>query len=201
MENKIWIRIESNNYCLLEGKDELIENLRQVCVVQEKKVWYPAACTGFEFVSEILFNSTLSEFIQNIVVGGLAWDVIKKTCVKILESLGNFAQKNNEFDFGNWKLCFDDVTIIVSENLNYAQIVNIYQKFPYHLENLKKKDISQITQIELMYYESIKEESHKTEIKKVCDVSENELLWKVWNSYGCGRCYYIPANETLIPIF
>ena len=201
MENKIWIRIVSNNYCLLKDKDELIEELRQVCVVQEKKVWHPAACTGFEFVSEILFNSTLSEFVQNIIVGGLAWDAIKKACAKILESLNNFAQKNNEFDFWNWKLCFDDVTIKISEKLSYAQIVNIYQKFPYHLENIKGKDISQIIQIELMYYESIKEESHKTEIKKVCEVSEDELLWKVRNSYGCGLCYYIPANETLIPIF
>lgn len=79
-------------------------------------------------------------------------------------------------------------------------MVVIYQKFPYHLENIKGKDISQITQIELMYYESIEEEAHKTEIKKVCEVSEDELIWKIKYLCGCEKCYYIPVNETLISI-
>jgi len=53
MTNDIWIKITFNSKEQVEGKNELIEELRQVCVVQERKLWYPSCDSGAEFFAEI----------------------------------------------------------------------------------------------------------------------------------------------------
>lgn len=49
MSKDIWIQLTFNSNGNFEGKDELIEDIRKVCVVQERKEWYPAACNDAEF--------------------------------------------------------------------------------------------------------------------------------------------------------
>ena len=55
METKIWVNITFNVYEQLKGKDEFLATLNQEgIVVQERKIWHPAACTGQE-IDAILY--------------------------------------------------------------------------------------------------------------------------------------------------
>ena len=66
----LWIRIEFNTYNQYNGADGLISELREICPVQAPTRWYPAACTGLEFVLGLNLNLSLSAFLNNVLIPG-----------------------------------------------------------------------------------------------------------------------------------
>lgn len=197
--NAIWIRIQINNYSLLEGQDELISELSELCIVQAKKKWYPAACTGCEFLVALNFNLTLEAFLNNVLIPGAELWAFTKICRKVWDTFSKFLKKNEGFDLQNLELCFNDVTIRVVGSPTYGTLVKLYQSFPHHFEILKKKEITEMSEIILPYTECIDEESGETTYDwTYWDTPEEKLLWKIRYLLGCETCYYCPKKEIII---
>ena len=83
MENNVWMRLTFITASQLEGQDEFVEELREVCIVQTPKKHLSAFCSGFEFFADLYVNVTLEEFIKNVVLTGMAWDGTKAVLAKI----------------------------------------------------------------------------------------------------------------------
>lgn len=199
--SNIWIKLTFNTYNLLQGKEELVEELRKECVVQEKQLWYPAACTGTEFLAEILINSPLSEFINDIVIPGIAWDLLKTSIKNIVKSFAAFIEKNREFDLQELKFTFNDIVLTINDvdSNNYGNLLKLYKNLPAHLKTLNKLNIKDIIEIELPFVESKEtdEFGNKEYYYPPLDTPETDFLWKITYNYGLDTCFYNPAKEII----
>lgn len=200
--SNIWIKLTFNTYNLLEDKEELVEELRKECTVQEKQHWYPAVCSGTEFLAEILINSPLSEFINDIVIPGLAWDMLKTSIKNIVKSFATFIEKNKEFDLQELKFTFNDIVLTINgvDGNNYGNLLKLYNSLPAHLKTFNRLNIKNIIGIELPFIES--EETDKYGNKEYyyppLDTPETEILWKITYHYGLDVCYYNPTRKEVI---
>ena len=200
MNNDIWIKITFNCESNLEGKEELIEDLRKVCVVQERKLWYPAACTGSEFFAEILFNSPLTQFIQNIVIPGLAWDALKFGCSKVWEAFSKFAKKNEGFDLQTLTLTFNDASVNVNGTLgnHYGFLVHLFQCLPKHWAKFQALGLKDIIKIEL----PVLPNKYNVELlQQYCteeDKTPENCLWYLEYELGLENIYYSPALMKIV---
>lgn len=195
MTNDIWIKITFNSKEQVEGKDELMEELRQVCVVQERKLWYPSCDSGTEFFVEILFNSPLSLFIQNVVIPGLAWDALKICCSKLWDAFTKFERKNGGVDLQTLTLTFNDATVKVNGTLgnNYFFLVRLFQCLPNHWERLQELGLKDIIKIELPV---LPNDNSIELLEKYCteeDETPENCLWYIRYELGFENCYYSPA--------
>lgn len=200
MIKDIWIQLTFNSKGDFEGKDEFVEELRKVCVVQERKEWYPSACSGYEFIAEVLFNSTFGDFIQNIVLPGLAWDVLKLSCSKIWEAFRKFTEKNEGFELQTLTLTFNDATIVVNETLDnhYGFLVRLFQILPKHWVKFQELGIKDIIKIELPLLPN--DESVEL-LEKYCTEeveTPDNCLWIIQYELGLESCYYSPAMMQLV---
>ena len=199
MENNLWIRIEFNDYNLLQGKDELLNELREVCTVQSRNKWYPAACTGLEFLVDINFNLTLQEFVNNVIIPGFEYWVVGKAFSKIWSAFKAFLEKNKEYDIQSLKLYFNDVVITFRGSPSYGTMMKVYQSLPRHLDILQENGITEISEIRFPYCEVVDEETgEKTYKESFWDNTDDDLLWKVRYMLGCESCYYNPNTEKVI---
>jgi len=115
MENNVWIRLTFITASQLKGQNELVEKLKEICIVQTPKKHLPAFCSGFEFFAELYINVSLEDFVKNVVITGLAWDGTKAALVKIWKSFKGFVERNhNSFDLQRLQLCFNDAVIMVN---------------------------------------------------------------------------------------
>ena len=200
--NSIWIRIQINNYRLLEGLDELISELSELCTVQTRKEWYPASCTGCEFLVALNFNLTLEAFLNNVLIPGAELWAFTKICKKVWDTFSKFLKKNEGFDLQNLELCFNDVTVRVIGSPTYGTLVKLYQSFPHNFEILKKNEITDISEIILPYsLRKNEEEGITTPEWAYWDTPEEEILWKIRYLLGCETCYYSPYTEEKVEGF
>lgn len=200
MTNDIWIKITFNSKEQVEGKNELIEELRQVCVVQERKLWYASADTGAEFFAEVLFNTPLGQFVQNVVIGGLVWDALKMSCAKIWDAFSTFAKKNGSIDLQSLTFSFNDATVKINGTLgdNYGFLVRLFQSLPKHWAKFQELGIKDIIKIEL----PVLPNDHSVELlEKYCteevETPEN-CLWMIRYELGLESCYYSPAKMEIV---
>lgn len=199
MENNIWIRIQFNDYSLLEGQDELVAELSELCPVQSRKKWYPAFCTGCEFIVSLNFNLTLADFLNNVLIPGAELWTFCKACKGVWGAFDKFLKKNEGFDLESLELCFNDVTIKVHGSPSYGTLIKLYQSFSYHFEVLRKNNITDICEITLPYSE--REDDEKGENfydRAYWNIPEEDILWKIKYMLGCGTCYYNPSKELLL---
>lgn len=193
--NDIWIKITFNSKVKVEGKDELIDELRQVCVVQERKLWYPSCDSGAEFFVEILLNSPIASFIKNVVVPGIAWDALKISCYKIWEAFSKFEKKNEGFDLQSLTLTFNDVTVKINGTLgdSYLFLVRLSQCLPNHWAKFQELGLKEIIKIELPV---LPNDNSVELLEKYCtdevETPEN-CLWYIQYELGLESCYYSPT--------
>ena len=200
MENNVWIRLTFITASQLEGQDEFVEKLREVCIVQTPKKHLPAFCSGFEFFAELYINVSLEEFIKNVVITGLAWDGTKAVLARIWKAFVNFVVRNQEsFDLQRLKLCFNDAEIRVNGIESYGFLLRLYQSLPHHFEVFQKEGLEDISMIALPYVEKKDEETGRMKMDDPdFETPEEEFLWRVEYLNGCNVCYYKPATEKFI---
>lgn len=200
MTNDIWIKITFNSKEQVEGKNKLIEELRQVCVVQERKLWYPSCDSGAEFFAEILINSGLGLFIQKVVIPGLEWDAIKYACSKIWDAFTKFSKKNGGVDLQALTLSFNDATVKVNGTLgdNYLFLVRLFQCLPNHWTKLQELGLKNVVRIELPV---LPNDNSVELLEKYCtdeDETPENCLWYIKYELGLETCYYCPALMKLV---
>lgn len=200
MESGIWIRIQFNNYNQYEGSKELISELKQVCIVQDCKKWYPSACTGLELLLGLNFNLTLLEFLNNVVIPGAEFAGIVAASRKIWKAFDKFIKRNEEtFELLHLELTFDDVVIKIENRPTYGYLLNLYQQLPHHMSVFKKEGIEELSEIRLPFIEIIDEETGR---QKYVVAYENTLeethLWRLKYLYGCETVFYNPSKEQFV---
>ena len=199
MDNQIWIRIEFNNDCHLQGKEELLDELREVCPVQVRNKWYPSAFPGLEFLVSLNFNLSLAEFVNNVVIPNVEFLALYKVCSKVWDAFRRFLEKNKDFDLQQLNLTYDDVVIRFKGSPNYVAMVQFYQNIGHHLQVLQNNNITDIFEISLPYAEVEDDEKGSKSIREVWwDYPDADLLWKIKYMLGCETCYYNPVNETIV---
>ena len=200
MENNVWIRLTFITASQLEGQDEFVEELKEICIVQTPKKYLPAFCSGLEFFAELYVNVSLEEFIKNVVITGLAWDGTKAVLAKIWKAFVNFVERNQEsFELQRLKLCFNDTEIRVNGIESYGFLLRLYQSLPHHFSVLQKEGLEDISLIALPYVKKKDEETGKMKIVDPdYETPEDEYMWRVEYLNGCNICYYKPANEEFV---
>lgn len=174
----------------------MVNELKEICVVQSPKKHLAAFCSGFEFFTELYLNVTLEEFIKNVVITGLAWDGTKAVIAKIWEAFKKFLERNDSFDLQRLQLNFDDAVIRINGVSSYGFLLRLYQSFPHHFEVFRKNGMVEISLIRLPYIEKQDEETGRIKMEDPdFDTSEEEYLWRVEYLNGCNVCYYKPATE------
>ena len=196
MDNQVWIRIQTNNYCQLKGQDELIAELQKLCPVQDRKEWYPSFCTGLEFLLSLNFNLSLVDFLNNVLIPQAESYLLCETLKKIWHVFTEFLKKNEEYDLQRLKLTFNDVDIKVVNSPSYGELLELYKSFPRHFDILRKKDIEGISEIELPYKMEIDENENEQRFSK-SNWDEKELWWKIKYYLGCETCCYNPSTEEI----
>lgn len=197
MNNNIWIRIAFNNCGTFEGREDFVKELKQICVVQERDKWYPAACTGTECIVEFLLNMSLAD----LIVQGLAWDALKKTCNSIWKSFNKFISSNQGIDFQKLTFSFNETTVVVNEPLDnlLSFLHDLYSCLHQHWPILKQKGINNIDKIEL----PVMPNDSNSDILKYVDFDIEETpencMWKITYNYGLNVCYYNPVSKQIIP--
>lgn len=197
IENKIWIRIQINNKSELEGKEELVTMLRELCPVQERKIWYPSACTGMEFLLSLNFNLSIIDFLNNVLIPGGEYWLLSETVKKIWSVFSDFLKKNKGSDLQKLDFIFDDVIIEITHNPSYGTLLGLYRDFPRHIKILQKQSITEISKIVMPYKLEINEdEGTQNFVPSYWD--EEEQWWRVEYLWGCENCFYNPSTEKLI---
>ncbi len=200
MSNDIWIQLTFNSNGQLEGKEELIEELREVCVVQEHKKWYPAACTGAEFFAALNFNLTFTAFLNNVLIPGAELWAFTTACKAIWKTFSNFLKKNEGFELQILTLTFNDATIVVNETLenHYGFLVRLFQSLPKHWAKLQELGLKNIDRIELPVLPS---DDSVDLLEKYCPeevVTPENCLWLIRYELGLECCYYCPTMMKVV---
>lgn len=195
----MWVKLTFNSNGTFQGKEEFIEDLKGICVVQVREQWYPAACTGFEFLAEILINEDVTDFIKNVIVAGATWDVLKSMCSKIWDAFKKFVQDNEEFDLQKLTLSFNDATIVIHGVLEDQKgfLMGLYQCLPDHWIKLKEMGVDNIIKIELPYLPKLRDDLQ--DYFNDCEKQTPEnCLWLISYQLGLESCYYSPAQQKLL---
>lgn len=118
--NEIFIEFEYNGR-EIEGIEMFKDELNQSYLVQGRSIYIPSFSDGGETWFTIFINSSFFEFAKDVVVYGLAWDLLKKgTKNYFLKPFYASLTKLKEANKDSYKLRikrmrfqFDDITIIV----------------------------------------------------------------------------------------
>lgn len=206
METKIWVNITFNSYDQLKGKEEFIAALKQDgVVVQERKKWYPAFCTGQEIgIVYILINSPIFQFLVEAAAAGMAWDMAKEYIPKMFDALRKLKKQNQDFSVGCLRFEFDDITIKIRSlyDVDYAYLQDTFFNMGEHIEYLNAHDITDIREISLPYVRSDGSYVENTDEYALSGdyVKEKEYFWKIEYSNGCMKCYYNPKDKAIVEV-
>lgn len=206
METKIWVNVTFNSYDQLKGKEEFIAALKQDgVVVQERKEWYPAFCTGQEIgIVYILINSPIFQFLVEAAAAGMAWDMAKEYIPKMFDALRMLKKQNQDFSVGCLRFEFDDITIKIRSlyDVDYAYLQDTFFNMGEHIEYLNAHDITDIREISLPYVRSDGPYVENTDEYALSGdyVKEKEYFWKIEYSNGCMKCYYNPKDKAIVEV-
>ena len=129
--NDLFISLEYN-YREFEEMDSFKKKLEQQYHCQVRPKWIPSASEGAECWMEIFINSDIGEFLKNIVISGVLWDVIKYAGKNyVFTPLFNMLEKLNEdnkcwrgLKMENMTFQFDDCKVVFRElNSHFTSIV------------------------------------------------------------------------------
>lgn len=200
MENNIWIRITFFTNSQLKGREELVSDLRQVCVVQDLTEWIPAASSGTEFIAEILLNASLADLFENVILPGLTWDALKLSFSKIWDALLGFADKNEEIRLPMLTIQSDDISIKLNDVMGdqWSFIHDFYDCLKSHWPILKEEGVQKINKIEL----PVRPKDDNMDVLKYVDPDLDETpdncAWRISYDFGLNHCYYIPMTKSVM---
>lgn len=201
MEKNVWIEIEFVSTFRLEGKDELVSELKENYNVQARDKWLPAACEDTEMFFRILLNSPLGEFFQQIVVPGLQWDLTKSAIALAFTALTKFVKRNKEVNIQKLDLAFDDIIIRVEDIRNevtYGHLAQLFSELYKHVTYLRSQGLEGIVQIILPFEADTDENGNPFYISSTSEAPYTKQLWKVIYENGCMDCYYNPELQKIM---
>lgn len=210
--NAVLVRITHNCDPRYIGLNEFKEEIKKDYPVQDRPKWIPSYSEGNEFWLDVFINSPAFEFVKNIVIGGLAWDLIKLGAKKInlkplLQSIEKLLDQNiGTISFENVLLEFDDITIkIIGVNecfiSNLSRIFDaLYKEIPY----LQSKGLKNISRIVIPVTKS--EENNEVRYSYgLDDLSTNEqdflTNWEIFAGFGCQRFIYNLKDRSIIEYY
>lgn len=198
-KTNIWIRINVNSYSILEGTDDLVNELKENCPVQFRKEWHPAACEGTEIVFQFFADINLRSFLSNVVLPGVAFDITKIIFKKVWNALQRFIECNRAIDIQSLEFLFNDITISI-ENVgknNYLNLIQLFQELYRHIKILESKGIKEISLIRLPV---VGEDSVGLDVQEEVKSGQKftDCIWFVQFGLGCENCYYNSNTEDII---
>ena len=200
MDNNIWIRLTFYHDNQLKCKEELVTELRQVCTVQVNTEWCAAASSGTELVAEILANVSLSDWFENALIFGLAWDAFKHSVSNIWNAIIGFSKKNEEVDLHKLIIKCNDINIVLNgvmgDQLAFAH--DMYDCIRSHWPTLHKEDIKDIIRIELPLRPNDSNSDVMQYIDFDVDETPDNCAWKITYNLGLDVCYYVPSLKRVI---
>src|SRR5690554_5227510 len=130
--NDLYVSIEYNDREFL-GLEEFKKELEGKINYQLSPKWIPACSEGAEIWIDIFINSKIVDFLKDIFVGGIIYDLVKSTGKKyifqpLFTALENLNNKNEELYNGlkvlKFKLKFDDCDIHIGGlNKSFSLII------------------------------------------------------------------------------
>ena len=198
-KTNIWIRINVNSYSILEGTDDLVNELKENCPVQFRKEWHPAACEGTEIIFQFFADINLRSFLSNVVLPGVAFDITKIIFKKVWNALQRFIECNRAIDIQSLEFLFNDITISI-ENVgknNYLNLIQLFQELYRHIKILESKGIKEISLIRLPV---VGKESVGLDVQEEVKSGQKftDCIWFVQFGLGCENCYYNSNTEDII---
>lgn len=190
-----WVQITEVANSNLEGIEDIVIELKRCFIVQYKKKWLPAYCTGFEFWVNLFTNVSLCDIIRD----GIVYEAVKRLVLKpLIKSLEKVAEYNKGMDFEDISLEFDDVKIVI-ENLEGSKIGIVSMVFTELIKAvpfLKSKGIDNISEIYIPA-----NYSSNIDDKQVCNdcsnVKDSVFIWRVIYDFGCSELFF-NAKEKII---
>lgn len=204
METKIWVNITFNAYNQLEGKDEFLSTLKQEgIVVQERREWQPAACTGQEIDTIlVLINNPIFLYLAKVAMDGMAFGLMMHYIPKLFEALGRLKEQNEDFSVECIQFEFDDITIKIKNlhDVDYAYLQDTFFNMGGHIEYLNQHGINDIREISLPYVkrEDDFEDNRDTYVTSWEFTEEIDYYWRIKYADGCTTCYYNPKEKSII---
>lgn len=198
-KTNIWIRINVNSYSILEGTDDLVNELKKNYPVQFRKDWYPAACEGTEIMFQFFADINLLSFLSNVVFPGVAFDITKIIFKKAWKAIQRFIECNRTIDIQCLEFVFNDITIKIEDigKNNYLNLVLLFQELYRHIIILESKGIKEISLIRLPV---VGEESVGLDVQEEVKSGQkfSDCIWFVQFGLGCENCYYNSNTEDII---
>lgn len=198
--NGIWIRIEFNTNNQYEGTDELLRELRQICPVQAPTRWYPAACTGLEFVLALNLNLSLSAFLNNVLIPGVEFAGVCAAAKRVWRCFEKFYRRNKEFEIKELELTFDDITLLLMDLTSYGALLRFYHELPGHLRRLESEGIKNISEIKVPYVQYTDEDNGEMSFREwsMDDDVDEDLYWRIVYERGLEVCFYNPQTRAVV---
>lgn len=194
---KITVKVTTFTTCMVEGMDEVEEELRKMYNVQHREEWIPACCGSFELGLCVGIGGLFLDFFSEIVVPGLKWDLTKGVFSALWKALEKLSKRTEEFDIRCMEFQFDDITINVGDVManNYGSIMRLFLKIHENVQYLQSKGIDGINKISVPFMPNEYEEG-TFEYAAPCD-NYDHCWWKVSYLSGCNKLFFNPDTKEI----
>ena len=193
-KNEIFIEFEYNGR-EIDGIEEFKNELSKDYLVQGRSIYIPSFSEGGETWFTIFINSSFVEFAKDVLVYGIAWDLLKKGTkkyfLKPFYSALDKLEKANQDSYGlriqRLKFQFDDIEIIFGgiEYHRIAVVSKIFNEISKRRETIEQKIEMPINKIEtpIFHNPSIDKKGYSpylldNSIRQSLDSYVD--MWKIW---------------------
>ena len=197
MAQRITVRVTTYTTCMVEGEEEVEEELRKMYNVQSSKEWLPACCGSFEMGLCVTIGGFFLKYFNDIVLPGLAWDASKSVFSALWKALEKLSNRTEEFDIRCMEFMFDDITIKVGDVManNYGSIMRLFLKIHENVQYLQSKGLEGINKISVPFIPS-EFDKEKFEYAAPMDNYDN-CWWKVSYLHGCNKLFFNPETKEM----
>lgn len=192
--NEIFIEFEYNGR-EIDGVDTFKSELNESYLVQGRSIYIPSFSEGGETWFNIFINSRFFEFAKDVVVYGLAWDLLRKGTKKYFlkpfyDALSKFEEVNKEtykLRIKRIRFQFDDIIIVVGgiEPHRISVISKIFNEISKRKAQIERDIELPINKIEtpISHNPSIDKKGYSPyflDTEPRDEIDDYVELWKIW---------------------
>jgi hypothetical protein len=212
MTNNIFIEFEYNGR-EIDGIEDFKNELCKYYLVQGKSRYLPACSEGGETWITIFINSSFFQFAKDVIIYGLAWDLLKKGSINyffkpLFSALNNLEianQKSYKLRIQSLKFQFDDIDIIFGgiEPHRIEVVSKIFNEISKRKERIEQKIKLPISKIETPIFHNPKFDKkgyspYILNTSKGLSLESYLDLWKIWFMQNRECQIYKLNDETFI---
>jgi len=206
--NNIFIEIDYNER-EIAGIEEFRNELNKHYLIQLKPRYIPAFSEGGETWITVFVNSNFFDFAKDVIVYGLAWDLLKKGTTQYffkplfsaLKKLEKANSRSYRLRIQSLKFQFDDIDIIIGgvEPHRIVIISKIFTELIKRKESIEKKIMLKISKIEtpIFHNPSIDKKGYSPFLLDTScgqPVESYFIMWKIWFNQN-RDCYVYDLND------